>query len=164
MIGLYDTSWFLNFDFFDTNMRDLFQIRTINLSVAVWVGFLALFGIATDDGVLVATFLQDSFKKNKPNSIPEIRDAVVEGGQRRVRPAMMTTATTILALLPVLTATGRGADIMLPMAIPSFGGMTLQMITMFTVPVLFSLWQEWSWRIEDRFSGKNRSIKIKRSI
>ena len=142
MIGLYDTEWFLNFHVFGVNMRDLFQIRTINLSVAVWVGFLALLGIATDDGVLVATFLQDSFKKNKPNSITSIRDAVVEGGLRRVRPAMMTTATTILALLPVLTSTGRGADIMLPMAIPSFGGMTLQMITMFTVPVLYSLWQE----------------------
>ena len=142
MIGLYDTSWFLDFNLFGTNMRDLFQIRTINLSVAVWVGFLALFGIATDDGVLVATFLQDSFKRNKPTTIEGVRDAVVEGGLRRVRPAMMTTATTILALLPVLASTGRGSDIMLPMAIPSFGGMTLQMITMFTVPVLFSLWQE----------------------
>ena len=151
MIGLYDTSWFLNFDFFGTNMRDLFQIRTINLSVAVWVGFLALFGIATDDGVLVATFLKDSFKKNKPATIEGIRDAVVEGGLRRVRPAMMTTATTILALLPVLTSTGRGADIMLPMAIPSFGGMTLQMITMFTVPVLYSLWKEWGLHIENGF-------------
>lgn len=143
MIGLYDTSWFLNFDFFGTNMRDLFQIKTINLSVAVWVGFLALFGIATDDGVLVATFLQDSFKKHKPTTVEEVRTAVVEGGLRRVRPAMMTTATTILALLPVLTSTGRGSDIMLPMAIPSLGGMTLQIITMFTVPVLFSLWEEW---------------------
>ena len=142
MIGLYDTSWFLDFNLFGTNMRDLFQIRAINLSVAVWVGFLALFGIATDDGVLVATFLQDSFKRNKPTTIEGVRDAVVEGGLRRVRPAMMTTATTILALLPVLASTGRGSDIMLPMAIPSFGGMTLQMITMFTVPVLFSLWQE----------------------
>ncbi|MEL6945217.1 MAG: efflux RND transporter permease subunit, partial [Bacteroidota bacterium] len=122
MIGLYDTDWFLNFNLFGTNMRDLFQIQPIYLSVAVWVGFLALFGIATDDGVLVATFLKDSFQKNTPQSIPEIRAAVVEGGLRRVRPAMMTTATTILALLPILTSTGRGADIMLPMAIPSFGG------------------------------------------
>lgn len=143
MIGLYDTSWFLNFELFGTNFRDLFQIQTINLSVAVWVGFLALFGIATDDGVLVATFLQDSFQKNQPSTIAEVRDAVVEGGLRRVRPAMMTTATTILALLPILTSTGRGSDIMLPMAIPSFGGMSLQMITMFTVPVLFAMREEW---------------------
>lgn len=157
MIGFYDTDWFLNFDFMGTNMRDLFQIRTINLSVAVWVGFLALFGIATDDGVLVATFLKDSFKKNTPDSISAIRDAVTEGGLRRVRPAMMTTATTILALLPVLASTGRGADIMVPMAIPSFGGMTLQMITMFTVPVLYSMWKEWGWRIDNRFNkSKNK--------
>jgi len=148
MIGLYDTSWFLDFNLFGTNMRELFQIRTINLSVAVWVGFLALFGIATDDGVLVATFLKDSFKRNKPDSIEAIRSAVIEGGLRRVRPAMMTTATTILALLPILSSTGRGSDIMLPMAIPSFGGMTLQIITMFTVPVLYSMWKEWSLRIE----------------
>lgn len=143
MIWLYGQDWFFNFDFLGTNMRDLFQMQNINLSVAVWVGFLALFGIATDDGVLVATFLKDSFRRNDPASVPEIRDAVVEGGLRRVRPAMMTTATTILALLPILTSTGRGADIMLPMAIPSFGGMTLQVITMFTVPVLFALWKEW---------------------
>ncbi|MFT6335299.1 MAG: Cu(I)/Ag(I) efflux system membrane protein CusA/SilA [Saprospiraceae bacterium] len=142
MIGMYNTDWFMDFSFLGSNMRDLFQIQNINLSVAVWVGFLALFGIATDDGVLVATFLKDSFKKNSPQSKSAIRDAIVEGGLRRVRPAMMTTATTILALLPVLTSTGRGSDIMLPMAIPSFGGMMLQVITMFTVPVLFSFWKE----------------------
>lgn len=142
MLGLYNTDWFMDFNLLGSNMRNLFQIHNINLSVAVWVGFLALFGIATDDGVLVATFLKDSFQKNSPVTKSEIRDAVVEGGLRRVRPAMMTTATTILALLPVLTSTGRGSDIMLPMAIPSFGGMMLQVITMFTVPILFSLWKE----------------------
>ncbi|MCB9293059.1 MAG: efflux RND transporter permease subunit [Lewinellaceae bacterium] len=142
MIWLYGQEWFLNFSFLGTDMRELFQIKTINLSVAVWVGFLALFGIATDDGVLVATFLRDSFRANEPRTVAEIRDAVVEGGLRRVRPAMMTTATTILALLPVLTSTGRGSDIMVPMAIPSFGGMLIQVITMFTVPVLYCWWRE----------------------
>ena len=144
MMGLYDQPWFLNFSFFGENLRDLFQVSPINLSVAVWVGFLALFGIATDDGVLVGTYLKKSFKENQPNSIQEIRDAVLEAGKRRVRPAMMTTATTILALLPVLTSSGRGADIMIPMAIPSFGGMLIQMITMFTVPVLFCMWSEFN--------------------
>ena len=149
MIWLYGQDWFMNFDLFGTNMRDLFQMRTINLSVAVWVGFLALFGIATDDGVLVATFLKDSFKKNEPKNVKEIQDAVVEGGVRRVKPAMMTTATTILALLPVLTSTGKGADIMLPMAIPSFGGMVLNLITMFTVPILYCIWKEttYKWKL-----------------
>ncbi|PHN03531.1 efflux RND transporter permease subunit [Flavilitoribacter nigricans] len=150
MIWLYGQDWFFNFDFLGTNMRSLFQMQNINLSVAVWVGFLALFGIATDDGVLVATFLKDSFRRNDPETVPEIRDAVLEGGLRRVRPAMMTTATTILALLPILTSTGRGADIMLPMAIPSFGGMLLQVVTMFTVPVLFSLWKETNLKFKRR--------------
>jgi Cu(I)/Ag(I) efflux system membrane protein CusA/SilA len=112
----------------------------------VWVGFLALFGIATDDGVLVATFLRDSFRRSTPGTVREVRDAVVEGGLRRVRPAMMTTATTLLALLPVLSSTGRGSDIMIPMAIPTFGGMLLQVVTMFTVPVLWSLREEWKRR------------------
>jgi Cu(I)/Ag(I) efflux system membrane protein CusA/SilA len=142
MLGLYSEEWFLNFDFGGTNLRDLFQISPINLSVAVWVGFLALFGIASDDGVLVGTYLQQSFKENKPHSVEEIRRAVLDAGVRRVRPAMMTTATTILALLPILTSNGRGADIMIPMAIPSFGGMLIQMITMFTVPVLYCAWAE----------------------
>jgi len=155
LIGLYDQPWFLNIEVFGVNMRDLFQVGTVNLSVAVWVGFLALFGIATDDGVLVATFLRDSFKVNKPDSVSAIRDAVVEGGLRRVRPAVMTTATTILALLPVLTSTGRGADVMLPMAIPSFGGMLIQTLTMFTVPVLYALWQEGKLKWENRFHSQN---------
>jgi Cu(I)/Ag(I) efflux system membrane protein CusA/SilA len=100
--------------------------------------------------------LQDSFRKNKPNTIPEIRDAVVEGGLRRVRPAMMTTATTLLALLPILTSTGRGSDIMVPMAIPSFGGMSLQVVTMFTVPILYAIWEEnklrWQRRVDSSFN------------
>lgn len=140
MIWLYGQSWFLDFSFFGVNMRDVFNIQTINLSVAVWVGFLALAGIATDDGVLMATFIQASSKNMKATTTEEVMDIVVEGGKRRVRPAVMTTATTILALLPVLSSSGRGADIMVPMAIPSFGGMTLQVITMFTVPVLYFIY------------------------
>lgn len=64
--------------------------------------------------------------------------ATLEAGKRRVRPAVMTTATTILALLPILTPTGRGADIIVPMAIPSFGNMAFARITMFIVPVLYA--------------------------
>jgi len=142
MIWLYGTPWFLDFDVLGTNMRDLFQVGTVNLSVAVWVGFLALFGIATDDGVVIATYLKQTLEKHEPASVAEVREAVVEAGKRRVRPCLMTSATTILALLPVLTSTGRGSDVMVPMAIPSFGGMTVVMITMFVVPVLYSAVQE----------------------
>nr|WP_269746364.1 efflux RND transporter permease subunit [Desulfogranum japonicum] len=115
----------------------MFQMGTINLSVAVWVGFLALFGIAADNGVIVCTYLQQVFKEETPQTVQAIRAATVEAGDRRVRPAMMTSATTILALLPVLTSSGRGADVMVPMAIPTFGGMTLALLTIFVVPVLY---------------------------
>ena len=142
LIWLYGQPWFLNFDFFGIAIRDLFQIKTINLSVAVWVGFLALFGIATDDGVLVGTFLKDSFQQRKPQTINEIRTAVIQGGKRRVKAAMMTTTTTLLALLPILTSTGRGADLMVPMALPTFGGMAFQVVTLFIVPILYALWKE----------------------
>lgn len=142
MIWLYGQPWFLDFSIFGTNMRDLFQVRTINLSVAVWVGFIALFGVATDDGVLISTYLKQLFEKNKPKNKAEVRALVIEAGMKRVRPAMMTTATTVIALLPVLTSTGKGSDIMVPMAIPLFGGMTIEVLTMFVVPVLYSMWQE----------------------
>lgn len=158
MIWLYGQPWFMDFDFFGTSMRDFLQIHPVYLSVAVWVGFLALFGIATDDGVLVATYLKDSFQKNSPQSIEEIRETVVEGGLRRVRPAMMTTATTILALLPILSSTGRGADIMIPMAIPSFGGMVLQVITMFTVPILFAVWKESEYKWSKNFKKDEEGL------
>ena len=139
MIWLYGQSWFLNFSVFGENLRDLFQMHTINLSVAVWVGFIALFGIATDDGVVMATYLTQTFDRNSPETKKEIRASIVEAGEKRIRPCLMTTATTILALLPVLTSTGRGSDIMIPMAIPSFGGMLIALITLFVVPVLYSL-------------------------
>ncbi|WP_415717475.1 efflux RND transporter permease subunit [Maridesulfovibrio sp.] len=137
MIWLYGQPWFMNFTMFGTDMRELFQVSPINLSVAIWVGFLALFGIASDDGVIMATYLDESKKDRKMNSITEIRHAIVYGAQRRIRPALMTSATTILALLPILTSTGRGSDIMVPMAIPSFGGMTIAILTVFVVPVLY---------------------------
>jgi len=142
MIWLYGQDWFLNFNFFGENLRDLFQMHPINLSVAVWVGFIALFGIATDDGVVMATYLTQTFDRNTPENKKEIRASIVEAGEKRIRPCLMTTATTILALLPILTSTGRGSDIMIPMAIPSFGGMVIALITLFVVPVLYSWKQE----------------------
>ena len=142
MLWLYGQEWFMNFALFDINFRDLFQMKPIFLSVAVWVGFIALFGIATDDGVIMTTYLDQIFEKNKPATIEEIRQSVISAGRMRVRPCLMTTATTILALLPILTSTGRGADVMLPMAIPAFGGMTIELITLFVIPVLYSAWRE----------------------
>ena len=142
MLWLYGQDWFLNFSLFGFDFRELFNIRHYNLSVAVWVGFLALFGIASDDGVIISTYINQVFEKRKPSTVQEIREAVVHGGKRRIRPALMTVSTTILALIPVLTSTGRGSDIMAPMAIPSFGGMSVVVITVFVVPVLYCAIEE----------------------
>jgi copper/silver efflux system protein len=144
MIWFFGQDWFANFHLFGVNMRDLFQFQAINLSVAVWVGFLALFGIAVDDGVVFATYLKQTFQQRQTRSVAEIREATLVAGLRRVRPCLMTSATTILALLPVLTSTGRGSDIMIPMAIPSVGGMFFVLITLFTVPILYCLKEEFN--------------------
>ncbi|QYA25304.1 efflux RND transporter permease subunit [Gramella sp. MT6] len=154
MIWLYGQGWFMDFSLFGENIRQLFQIKTINLSVAVWVGFIALFGIATDDGVVMATYLTQTFEANSPDNKKEIRQSVIEAGKMRIRPCLMTTATTILALLPILTSTGRGSDIMIPMAIPAFGGMLIALITLFVVPVLFS------WRKESQLKVKSEKLKV----
>jgi Cu(I)/Ag(I) efflux system membrane protein CusA/SilA len=120
----------------------MFQMHTINLSVAVWVGFIALFGIATNDGVIMGTYIHQVFEDMKPKTVKDVHEAVIMAGKKRVRPAMMTTAVAIIALLPVLSSTGKGADIMVPMAIPMFGGMVIQVMTVFVVPLFQAMWRE----------------------
>jgi Cu(I)/Ag(I) efflux system membrane protein CusA/SilA len=142
MLWLYGQDWFMNFSVAGLNLRDMFQMHSINLSVAVWVGFIALFGIATNDGVIMGTYIHQVFEDLKPHTIHDVREAVVMAGKKRVRPAMMTTAVAVIALLPVLSSTGKGADIMVPMAIPMFGGMIIQVMTIFVVPLLQAMWRE----------------------
>jgi len=142
LIWLYAQPWFLDFSVFGVHMRELFQVHPINLSVAVWVGFLALFGIASDNGVIQSTYLNQIFRDRNPVTIEAVREATVAAAQRRVRPCLMTSATTILALIPILTSIGRGSDVMVPMAIPSFGGMLVVLISIFVVPVLYCAIQE----------------------
>jgi Cu(I)/Ag(I) efflux system membrane protein CusA/SilA len=136
-IWLYGQPWFLDATLFGVDLRTLFQVRPINMSIAIWVGFLALFGIASDDAVVMCTYMNQRFDKVKPTTVAAIRDATVYAGQRRIRACLMTTATTVLALMPVLTSTGRGSDIMLPMSLPPFGGMAIEVITLFLAPVLY---------------------------
>jgi len=143
LLWLYDQSWFLDFSLMGVEMRELFQVGTVNMSVAVWVGFIALLGVATDDGVLLATYLKQRFAQaGELQGREHIHGLVVDAATRRIRPALMTTATTILALLPVVTSQGRGADMMVPMALPSLGGMAIEVITLFVVPLLYSAVEE----------------------
>ncbi|MCQ9207577.1 MAG: efflux RND transporter permease subunit, partial [Omnitrophica bacterium] len=105
-------------------------------STAVWVGFIALFGVATDNAVVLLSTLDGLFKKKSPKTKEEARKTVIEGGLLRVRPAMMTTATTIIALLPVMFSTGAGSEIMKPMAAPTVGGLiTATLSNLILVPV-----------------------------
>jgi copper/silver efflux system protein len=127
----------------------------VNMSVAVWVGFIALFGVAEDDSVLIATYLTQLFDKRQPESTAEVRELVVEAGSKRIRPSLMTTATTVVGLLPVFWAEGRGSDVMQPMAIPSMGGMMMSAVTMFIVPCVFC-WVE-ERKLRNRIRAQARS-------
>jgi len=142
LLWLYGQAWFLNVSLLGTDLQGLFQVEPVNLSVAVWVGFLALFGIAVDNSVVLATYLKQRFARDEPTTLAELRETVVTAGMRRVRPCLMTTGTTLLALLPILTTPGKGGEIMVPMAVPIFGGMLVQVLSLFLVPVLYALWKE----------------------
>jgi Cu(I)/Ag(I) efflux system membrane protein CusA/SilA len=114
--------------------------------VAVWVGFIALFGVSEDDAVLMSTYLGQLFDQRTPTSVQEVREIVVEAAMKRIRPCLMTTATTVIGLMPVFLTEGRGSDVMQPMAIPSVGGMFVQIITMFVTPCVYCWVEEWKFR------------------
>ena len=127
----------------------------VNLSIAVWVGFLVLFGVVDDDGVIISTYLENIFDKATFNSVQEVRDAVVQAGLKRIRPGLMTISTTIFGLMPIFWATGRGSDVMQPMAIPSVGGMVVSvLVTIFIAPCLFCAVEEWKWKRAQRLAEK----------
>ncbi len=154
LLWLYGENWFFNFSVLGVEIRDFFQMGVINMSVGVWVGFLALFGIAVDNGVVMATYLEQLFERKKPQGREGIYAAAIEAGMRRVRPCLMTTGTTLLALLPILTSPGKGSEIMIPMAVPIFGGMLIQVLSLLLVPLLYAMWKENSLEIENRLEEK----------
>ena len=126
-----------------------------NLSVAVWVGFLVLFGVADDDGVVISTFLENIFDKATFRSVQEIREAVVQAGLKRIRPCLMTLSTTVFGLMPIFWTHGRGSDVMQPMAIPSVGGLAVSLcVTIFIAPCLFCAVEEWKWKRAQRLAPK----------
>jgi Cu(I)/Ag(I) efflux system membrane protein CusA/SilA len=120
----------------------LLWVGGFNTSVAVWVGFIALFGIAVDDGVVMMTYLQGAVKQYKPTNWLQLKECILEAGTRRIRPLIMTTSTTIVALLPVMWATTTGSEVMKPMAIPALGGMIVELVTLFMVPVTYSYFEQ----------------------
>lgn len=119
----------------------LLWIGDFNTSVAVWVGFIALFGIAVDDGVVMMTYLQKAIKDRAPENWKDLKECIIEAGSRRIRPLVMTTTTTVVALLPIMWSTSTGSEVIKPMAIPTLGGMTVGLISLFMVPVTFSYFE-----------------------
>jgi Cu(I)/Ag(I) efflux system membrane protein CusA/SilA len=127
-------------------------IYGIELNTAIWVGLIALIGIAEDDGVVIATYMEQLFARRPMRSIQDLRDATVEAGRRRIRPCLMTAFTTFAALMPVMLATGRGADVARAMALPVFFGMFIELVSLFVVPVLYCGYMES--RLETSESGQ----------
>ena len=119
----------------------LLWLGGFNTSVAVWVGFIALFGIAVDDGVVMIIYLQKAINENRPKTWYSLKDCIIEAGSRRIRPLVMTTTTTIIALVPIMWSTTTGSEIMKPMAIPTLGGMIVEIVTLFVVPVVYSYFE-----------------------
>jgi Cu(I)/Ag(I) efflux system membrane protein CusA/SilA len=112
-------------------------IYGIEMNTAIWIGLIALIGIAEDDGVVIATYMEQLFAKRPMRTVADLRNATVEAGRRRIRPCLMTAFTTFAALLPVMLATGRGSDVARAMALPVFFGMFVELISLFVVPVLY---------------------------
>lgn len=117
-------------------------IYGIEMNTAIWVGLIALIGIAEDDGVVIATYMEQLFTRKPMRTVEDIREATVQAGRRRIRPCLMTAFTTFAALLPVMLATGRGADVARAMALPVFFGMFIELVSLFVVPVLYCGYME----------------------
>lgn len=159
LLWFYGQAGFLNTVVGGISLRELFNVQTIQISVAVWVGFLALFGIANNDGVLMGTYLEDIFRGQRPTTREEIHEMVVRAGLRRILPCLMTTATALIALIPVLSGRGRGSEVMVPMAVPIVGGIIASLVSIYIVPVLYAWWRERQLETESR-AGESRLNRL----
>jgi Cu(I)/Ag(I) efflux system membrane protein CusA/SilA len=119
-----------------------------NLSVAVWVGIIALAGVAAETGVVMLVYLDEAYERRmregRMATAQDLREAILEGAVQRVRPKMMTVAAIMGGLLPIMWTTGTGADVMKRIAAPMIGGMVSSTIlTLLVIPVLYAMWR---WR------------------
>ncbi|MBL6706554.1 MAG: efflux RND transporter permease subunit [Planctomycetaceae bacterium] len=121
-------------------------VMGVELNTAVWVGFIALAGLAADDGIVMASYIHERLKRRTITTVDELRNEIYEAGLKRIRPCVMTTITTLCALVPVLIATGRGADVARAMALPVFGGMLIEPFTTFVVPTVYCAYMEFKLR------------------
>jgi Cu(I)/Ag(I) efflux system membrane protein CusA/SilA len=140
--SLVGAIWYLNF-------------LGYHLSVAVWVGLIALAGVAAETGVIMIMFLDEACarrqQENRLQSLTDLRDAVIEGAVLRVRPKIMTASAIFLGLLPIMWSHGTGADVMKRIAAPMIGGMvTATVLTLLVIPALFLIWKKWELGLKNR--------------
>jgi Cu(I)/Ag(I) efflux system membrane protein CusA/SilA len=120
-----------------------------NLSVAVWVGIIALVGVSAEIGVVMLVYLDEAYERRaregRMATAQDLHEAILEGAAQRVRPVMMTVAAIMGGLLPIMWTTGTGADVMKRIAAPMIGGMVSSTIlTLLVIPMLYALWRGWS--------------------
>jgi Cu(I)/Ag(I) efflux system membrane protein CusA/SilA len=137
-----------------------------NFSVAVWVGYIALFGIAVETGVVMVVYLHEALDNRLKSGVPlqkkGIEEAVIEGAVHRLRPKLMTVCVVLASLVPILWATGVGSDVMKPIAAPIVGGMITSTIhVLILVPVFFALMKERALRrgtlgVSEEFTRKSK--------
>ncbi len=124
----------------------LLYLLGYNLSVAVWVGFIALAGVAAEIGVVMIIYLDQAYnnakREGRLNNLYDLHNAIIAGAAKRVRPIMMTVMAIIMGLLPIMWSHGAGADVMKRIAAPMIGGMiTATILNLFVIPVIYALWK-----------------------
>jgi Cu(I)/Ag(I) efflux system membrane protein CusA/SilA len=145
----------------------LFQVLFgFNFSVAVWVGFIACFGMATQTGVVMLVYLREAVERHgglaNIGSLAELKRIILEGAVHRLRPKLLTEGTIIIGLAPMLWATGTGAEIMRPMAAPVLGGILVaDEVIDLLLPVLFYRVRAWRWRrLHDNQPAQRRELEL----
>ncbi len=123
------------------------SILQYHLSVAVWVGIIALAGVAAETGVIMIIFLDEAYdrweREGRLRSPADLREAIIEGAVQRVRPKVMTASAILIGLLPIMWSHGAGADVMKRIAAPMIGGMvTSTLLTLLVIPAMYALWRE----------------------
>jgi Cu(I)/Ag(I) efflux system membrane protein CusA/SilA len=129
----------------------LIYLLGYNLSVAVWVGFIALAGVAAETGVVMIVYLDEVYERRLREgtmaTARDLYDAIVEGAVGRVRPKMMTVIAIMAGLFPIMWSHGAGADVMKRIAAPMVGGMvTSTVLTLIVIPVIYEMWRGWQMR------------------
>jgi Cu(I)/Ag(I) efflux system membrane protein CusA/SilA len=128
-----------------------------NLSIAVWVGLIALLGVDAETGIFMLLYLDLAYAEAKAEgrlrNLPELHAAIVDGAAKRIRPKFMTAATLLLGLIPIMWATGTGADVMKRIAAPMIGGIfTSFLLELMVYPAIYEIWK-WNFEMKKDLMG-----------